>query len=110
MFSNSPEGVNFKSVPAIVSGLFIWAIGNTVMVRTGLSEVPGLGLALGFVGAARGDFNGRAALQDAACGAYPLLRRKFHRHLSRLLPVHGGGAQRCCSSTMWWPISAAWRC
>jgi uncharacterized membrane protein YcfT len=46
------EGVNFKSVPAIVSGLFIWAVGNTVMVRTGLAEVPGLGLALGFVGAA----------------------------------------------------------
>ena len=46
------EGVNFKSVPVIVSGLFIWAVVNTAMVRTGLAEVPGLGLALGFVGAA----------------------------------------------------------
>lgn len=46
------EGVNFKSVPAIVSGLFIWAVVNTAMVRTGLSQAPGFGLALGFVGAA----------------------------------------------------------
>jgi len=46
------EGVNFKSVPVILSGLFIWAIGNTMMVRSGLAEVPGLGLALGFIGAA----------------------------------------------------------
>jgi uncharacterized membrane protein YcfT len=46
------EGVNFKSVPAIVSGLFIWAIGNTMMVRSGLADVPGFGLALGFIGAA----------------------------------------------------------
>ncbi|HUQ36276.1 MAG TPA: acyltransferase family protein [Aestuariivirga sp.] len=46
------EGINFKSVPVIVSGLFIWAVVNTVMVRTGLAWVPGLGLALGFVGAA----------------------------------------------------------
>ena len=52
MFSNSPRASNFKSVPAIISGLFIWAVVNTVMVRTGLAEVPGLGLALGFVGAA----------------------------------------------------------
>ena len=46
------EGVNFKSVPAILSGLFIWAMLNTFMVQTGLAFVPGLGLALGFIGAA----------------------------------------------------------
>jgi len=46
------EGVNFKPVPAIISGLFIWAVVNTMMVRTGLAEVPGLGLGLGFIGAA----------------------------------------------------------
>ena len=46
------EGVNFKSVPAILSGLFIWAVLNTFMVRNGLAFVPGLGLALGFIGAA----------------------------------------------------------
>ena len=46
------EGVNFKSVPAILSGLFIWAVLNTFMVHSGLAFVPGLGLALGFIGAA----------------------------------------------------------
>ena len=46
------EGVNFKSVPAIVSGLFIWALGNTYMVHNGYSQLPGFGLALGFIGAA----------------------------------------------------------
>jgi len=49
---NFAQGVDFKSVPVIISGLIIWVVGNTVMVRTGLAEVPGLGLALGFVGAA----------------------------------------------------------
>jgi hypothetical protein len=46
------QGVNFKSVPAILSGLFIWAMLNTYMVQTGLAFVPGLSLALGFIGAA----------------------------------------------------------
>ena len=46
------EGVNFKSVPVILSGLFIWAMGNTLMVRSGYAAMPGLGLALGFIGAA----------------------------------------------------------
>lgn len=46
------EGVNFKSVPVIVSGLFIWAVGNTMMVNTGYAALPGFSLALGFIGAA----------------------------------------------------------
>ena len=45
------EGVNFKSVPTILAGLFIWAVGNTMMVRTGYADMPGFSLVLGFVGA-----------------------------------------------------------
>jgi uncharacterized membrane protein YcfT len=45
------QGVNFKSVPVIISGLFIWAVGNTMMVRTGYAAMPGFSLALGFIGA-----------------------------------------------------------
>lgn len=46
------EGVNFKSVPVILSGLFIWALGNTFMVANGYSHLPGVSLVLGFIGAA----------------------------------------------------------
>jgi uncharacterized membrane protein YcfT len=45
------EGVNFKSVPAIISGLFIWGLGHTFMVHNGYSNLPGFSLALGFIGA-----------------------------------------------------------
>ena len=46
------QGVNFKSVPVILSGLFIWALGNTFMVTNGYSHLPGFSLILGFIGAA----------------------------------------------------------
>ena len=46
------EGVNFKSVPVILSGLFIWAVRQHLHGAQRFGYVPGLGLALGFIGAA----------------------------------------------------------
>jgi uncharacterized membrane protein YcfT len=37
---------------AVLAGLAVWAFGNGILVFTGMSQVPGIGLALGFIGAA----------------------------------------------------------
>jgi uncharacterized membrane protein YcfT len=41
-----------KPVSVVLAGLFIWGAGNAFLVGEGWSRLPGIGLALGFVGAA----------------------------------------------------------
>ena len=45
------SAVNWKSVSVIASGLVIWAFGNAAVVDMGLSKLPVISLALGFIGA-----------------------------------------------------------
>lgn len=44
--------VGNRSATVVLSGLAIWAAFNGLMVSSGLSHVPGIGLLLGFIGAA----------------------------------------------------------
>ncbi len=46
------SGVNRRPAIVALAGLVIWGSANAMMVHSGLSTLPGLGLALGFVGAA----------------------------------------------------------
>ena len=45
------EGASRKSALALLAGLFIWGYSNAVFVHAGWSEWPGVGLAMGAVGA-----------------------------------------------------------
>lgn len=49
---NYAAAVGARSIAAIFAGLVIWSFANYVMVRSGLSIMPGIGLIMGFVGAA----------------------------------------------------------
>lgn len=68
-----------------------WSIANGYMVFAGYSEYPGISLALGLIGAAA--VVRFAALLSRARVRFPaLFRPALDRHLSRLLPAHGGDA------------------
>ena len=58
----------------------------------GFSEWPLISLALGLRRRLRHHRDGHAAGADAVAELPALLRRAFHRHLSRLLPADGGDA------------------
>jgi uncharacterized membrane protein YcfT len=45
------EAIGARKAPVVLSGLAIWAAFNSVMVTSGLSHAPGIGLLLGFIGA-----------------------------------------------------------
>ena len=103
------EGVNFKSVPVIVSGLFIWAVGNTMMVRTGYAAMPGFSLALGFIGAAAVVTMG--VLLSKTRLAAPLRyagENSIVIYLAFFLFMAARAA--CCSKPVLGSIWAAWRC
>jgi uncharacterized membrane protein YcfT len=46
------SGVNSLAAPAIFAGLLLWGFGNFWMVHHGYAALPGVSLALGFIGAA----------------------------------------------------------
>ena len=75
-----------------LAGLALWALVNGGLVELDVSEWPLVSLALGFAGALRHRHHGHAAGAHAVAELPALLRRAFHRHLSRLLPADGGDA------------------
>ena len=80
-----------REKPALaLIGLALWALVNGGLVMSGFSHWPLISLALGFAGAVRHHRDGHAAGAHAVAELPALLRRAFHRHLSRLLPADGG--------------------
>ena len=79
-----------RAKPALaLLGLALWALVNGGLVMSGFSHWPLVSLALGFAGAGAIIVDGHAAGADAVAQLPALLRRAFHRHLSRLLPADG---------------------
>ena len=74
------------------SGLALWALINGGLVVSGFSEWPLVSLALGFAGAGAIIVIGTLLARMQLAQLPALLRRAFHRHLSRLLPADGGDA------------------
>ena len=73
-----------------LAGLVIWGLVNGVLVFGGYAGLPVVSLALGLAGARRGGRGLGAAGADPPVQAAALLRRELDRHLSRVLPRHGG--------------------
>lgn len=49
---NYATAVNLRQLAVILAGLVIWGFANYALVHAGLSTLPGIGLVMGFVGAA----------------------------------------------------------
>ena len=74
--------------------LLAWALAEGFAVFGGISELPGVSLALGLVGAVAVVSFAALLSKSDLMAAGPLLRPEFHRHLSRLLPADGRVARR----------------
>ena len=75
-----------------LAGLALWALVNGSLVLSGFSEWPVISLALGLAGACAIVVIGTLLARSALARWPALLRRAFHRHLSRLLPADGRNA------------------
>ena len=78
-----------------------WRCGRSSMAAwsyLGFSEWPGVSLMLGLSGACAIIMIGHAAGPRALARLPALLRRAFHRHLSRLLPADGGDAHAAAAA------------
>ena len=73
-------------------GLALWAVINGGLVALGFSEWPLISLRSGLPGACAIITIGTLLARDAWLELPALLRRAFHRHLSRVLPADGGDA------------------
>ena len=82
-----------RARPALaLAGLALWALVNGGLVDLGFSEWPLVSLVLGLAGACAIVTIGHAAGAGALARFPALLRRAFHRDLSRVLPADGGDA------------------
>ena len=82
-----------RARPALaIAGLALWALVNGAPGRVRLQRMADGVAGAGARGRRRHHRHGHAAGADAVAQFPALLRRAFHRHLSRLLPADGGDA------------------
>ena len=86
-------GVQARPVGALM-GLALWAFINGAMVFGGYADMRVISLALGFIGAGAVVAVSALFAMSSSVRVPALLRQELHRHLSRLLPLHGRDPNR----------------